>query len=306
MDASIKHILIAGGNGFLGLELADFFTKKGCKIKILTRSQNTEHKLADFIYWDGEHVGEWTKELEWADVLINMSGKSVDCRYTEKNKKLILDSRINSTRILCEALTKCENPPKLWINSSSASTYVHSESQQMTEDEGIIGDDFSMNVCKAWEAEFFKCNLNSTRRVATRTSIVLGNSGGAYPIMRKLVKSGLGGKQGNGNQFISWIHISDFCKAIQFIIGHPEIVGPINVTAPNPVKNVDFMKALKVKYKKWIAISQPKWLLEMGAALIGTETEMVLKSRNVIPERLEESGFKFEYLEFEKALEKLN
>lgn len=306
MDASTQHILIAGGNGFLGLSLAHYFLAKGCEIKILSRSKKDDQPGITFIQWDGEHIGEWTAAVDWADILINMSGKSVDCRYNEQNKKLIYDSRINSTRILCEAISLAENPPKLWINSSSASTYIHSESQQMTEDEGIIGDDFSMNICKSWEAEFFKCNLNQTRRVATRTSIVLGNNGGAYPIMKRLVKYGLGGKQGNGRQFISWIHIHDFCRAIDFIIHHPELVGPVNVTSPQPVRNKDFMKGMQKRYRKSIAISQAKWILELGAALIGTETEMVLKSRNVIPERLLESGFEFEYKELSAALKHLD
>jgi hypothetical protein len=303
MDASTQHILIAGGSGFLGQELAKFFSNKGHEVKILGRGvQKSEFEL---IKWDAKHLGDWIAEIEWADVLINMTGKSVNCRYTEKAKKEILNSRIDSTRILCKALSKVENPPKIWINSSSASTYVHSESQQMTEDEGIIGDDFSMNVCRAWEAEFFKCNLNHTRRVATRTSIVLGKSGGAYPIMKKLVKWGLGGRQGNGKQFISWIHITDFCRVIEYIIENQGIVGAVNVTHPTPVRNEEFMRLLRKRHKRKIGLSQSRSLLEFGAKLIGTETEMVMKSRNVIPERLLESGFKFNYLDVEAAFDTL-
>jgi len=303
MDASTQHILIAGGSGFLGQELARYFTAKGDEVKILGRGkQQSEFKL---IQWDAKHLGDWIAEIEWADVLINMTGKSVNCRYTEKAKKEILRSRVDSTAILCKALSQAENPPKIWINSSSASTYVHSESQQMTEDEGIIGDDFSMNVCKAWEAEFFKCNLNHTRRVATRTSIVLGKSGGAYPLMSRLVKFWLGGRQGNGRQFISWIHIEDFCRVIDFIIEQQGIVGPINVTSPNPVRNAEFMKLLQKRHGRSFGLSQSRSLLEFGAKIIGTETEMVMKSRNVIPERLTESGFDFKYLDVESAFNNL-
>lgn len=298
MDASTKHILIAGGSGYLGTELRAYFEELGCAVKILSRKT----KGTDHIHWDGQHLGDWIAEVEWADVLINLAGKSVNCRYTEENKKQILRSRIDSTAILCKAVNQAKEPPKLWINSSSATTYVHSENQQMTEDEGIIGDDFSMNICKSWEAEFFKCNLNHTRRVAIRTSIVLGRNGGALPMLRKITRLLMGGKQGNGKQFFSWIHVNDFCRAIEFIIDHPELVGPVNVTAPNPVQNTELMKLIRKKMKIPFGFPQPKWVLELGGRLIGTETELLLKSRNVIPERLEEAGFKFNHVMVKTAL----
>ena len=301
MDASIKHILIAGGSGFLGQELSKFFKKKNIIVKTLSRHPNCETD----VYWDAKTIGPWTKEIDWADIIINLTGKSVDCRYTQKNKDLILSSRLNSTLVLCKAISQSKTPPILWINSSSASTYIHSETQQMTEDEGIIGDDFSMNVCKKWEAAFFNCNLNYTRRVATRTSIVLGKSGGAYPIFKRLTRFLMGGKQGNGKQYISWIHINDFCLAYQFIIDHPGLVGAVNVTSPKPIRNNEFMKLLRKKHKIPFGIPQAKWLLELGAKLIGTETEMVLKSRNVVPERLLEAGFNFENDDINTALKNL-
>lgn len=301
MDANTKHILIAGGSGFLGQELQNYFISAGAKVKVLCRNP----KKSDDVHWDGKHLGDWIAEIEWADILINLSGKSVNCRYTEANKKLILNSRIESTAILCKAINQAENPPELWINSSSATTYVHSETQQMSEDEGIIGDDFSMGICKQWENEFFSCQLNHTRRVATRTSIVLGNSGGAYPMLKKISRFGMGGKQGNGNQFFSWINVTDFCRTIDFIIGNPGIVGPVNVTAPNPIRNQLLMTKIRKKLKMPFGIPQPKWMLELGAKIIGTETELLLKSRNVIPERLLEQGFEFEYKTIDECLERL-
>ena len=299
MDTSIKRILIPGGTGFLGQALKKYFEANNCEVRVLTRTPSK--KDASEIYWDAKLIGDWISEIEWADAVINLTGKSVNCRYNQKNKDLILSSRIESTAVLCKAMAQAENPPKIWINSSSASTYVHSEEKQMTEDEGIIGDDFSMNVCKQWEAEFFKCNLNYTRRVAIRTSIVLAKNGGAFPIMKRLAKFLMGGKQGNGKQFISWIHISDFCKALEFILDHPELVGPVNVTNPTPVRNAEFMKSLRQRYKIPFGISQSRAILEFGAKLIGTETEMVMKSRNVIPERLLEAGFEFEYDDIDKC-----
>lgn len=296
-----KHVLIPGGTGFLGKLLEVYFTKKGDEVRILTRKPKRENE----IFWDARERGDWIAEIEWADVVINLTGKSVDCRYTEDNKRLILSSRLESTAILSKAISKAENPPAVWLNAASSTIYVHSENQQMTEDEGIIGDDFSMNVCKQWEAAFFKDDLDHTRRVALRTSIVLGKAGGAYPKIRMLTKLFFGGKQANGAQFISWIHEKDFCRAVDFTLEHPEIVGPINIVSPQPIRNKDFMKLVQKSLNRPFGIGQSRWLLEIGAKFLGTETELLLKSRNVVPERLTESGFEFEFGEVEKCLEDL-
>jgi len=289
MDADFEHILIAGGTGFLGQILQQYFERRGCEVRLLSRG------TAAYYTWDGEHQGDWVKGVEWADVVINLSGKSVDCRYTKRNRQLILSSRLNTTKAIGQAIENAKNPPKVWLNASSATIYVHSETTQMTEDEGIIGDDFSMNVCKQWEKSFFSFQLNRTRKVALRTSIVLGKSGGAYPQLERLVKWRFGGMQGNGDQLISWIHEEDFCRAVEFCISQPQIVGPINVTSPHPIANADFMRLLREVSQVNIGLNQSKWLLELGAAIIGTETELLLKSRNVYPERLLENGFEFNY-----------
>ncbi|NOQ73191.1 MAG: TIGR01777 family protein [Crocinitomix sp.] len=293
-----NNILIAGGSGFLGRSLETYFQAAGCQVHLLTRSPKAKNE----IYWNAKNLGDWVAEVEWADVLINMTGKSVDCRYTEKNKLEILSSRIDSTQVLALAVQKTENPPTVWLNAASATIYVHSETQQMTEDDGIIGDDFSMNVCKKWETEFFKHDLLSTRRVALRATIVMGKDGGAYPKLRQIAKLFFGGKQASGNQFISWIHIVDFCAAVHFIIDHPEFVGPVNVAGPKPMRNKDFMTVLRKTVNRPFGLGQPKWLLELGARMIGTESELLLKSRNVIPERLLEKGFKFQFETVEECL----
>lgn len=293
-----RKILIPGGTGFLGQLLETYFSKNGDEVRILTRHP----KRANEIYWDAREMGDWIAEIEWADVVINLTGKSVDCRYTEENKRLILASRLDSTAILSKAIAKAENPPLTWLNAASSTIYVHSEKQEMTEDEGIIGADFSMNVCKEWEACFFKDDLDHTRRVALRTSIVLGKNGGAYPKIRLLTKLFFGGKQANGAQFISWIHATDFCRAVEFTLNHPEIVGPINIVAPKPIRNKDFMKLVQKSLNRPFGIGQSRWLLEIGAKFLGTETELLLKSRNVIPERLLESGFTYEFGEIETCL----
>ncbi|MEM1136261.1 MAG: TIGR01777 family oxidoreductase [Bacteroidota bacterium] len=286
----MRHIVIAGGSGFLGQSLASYFEKEGDKVTILSRKPHNGQT-----YWDGKQLGSWVETLEGADVLINLAGKSVDCRYGAKNRQYILNSRLESTTILQEAMESCSNPPEVWLNASSATIYIHAESQLMTEDTGVCGDDFSMSVCKKWEATFFSKELENVRKVALRTSIVLGNEGGAFPKMKWLTRLGFGGRQGNGQQLVSWLHIIDFCRAIAFVITNLQIEGVINVTAPNPVSNKVFMKYLQNTLKIPFGIFQPRIVLEVGAFLLGTETELLLKSRNVYPEKLHSNNFEFMY-----------
>lgn len=297
----MKKIIIAGGKGFLGKALEAHFTSQGNKVFILTRNPSAPNHL----FWDGKVATKYLDLLEETDVLINLAGKSVDCRYTETNRQAILQSRIASTQALFDAVSMAKNPPGVWINASSATIYIHAETRQMTENEGIIGDDFSMNVCKAWEAVFFQGELPRTRRIAARTSIVLGNEGGAFVKLKQITRLGLGGSQGRGNQMVSWIHIADFCRAIEYLIEHESLSGPVNITAPSPVSNRELMREVRQKLNIPLGISQPVALLEIGAAMLGTETELLLKSRNVIPRRLLDSGFRFNWPEVSSALAEL-
>ncbi len=297
----MKTIIIAGGSGFLGKVLEDYFIKKRYSVKILTRKPKKEND----IYWNAKDIGKWVGVLENADALINLTGKSVDCRYTEKNKKLIYDSRIDSTHVLGLAINLCENPPKVWINSSTATIYKHSLHKEMTEENGEIGNDFSMNIAKSWEKAFFSVINPKTRKIALRTSIVLGKNGGALVPLKRLTKFGLGGKQGNGNQKVSWIHEFDFANAVEFILNTETLQGKFNLSVPNPTTNSVLMKSLRKILKVPFGLSHPKPILEFGAKLIGTETELVLKSRNVIPKRLIDNGFKFKHPKIENALHDL-
>ncbi len=290
-------IIIAAGTGFLGKNLEQYFTEKGHQVYILTRSPKRRNEF----HWNARTLGEWKNLLETTDVLINLAGKSVDCRYTEKSRNEIYHSRIDSTRVLQEAVDQCNHKPKIWLNASSATIYIHSETQLNTEEDGIIGDDFSMNICKSWEQEFYKAENENIRKVALRTSIVLGNNGGAFPKMKMLTKFGLGGKQGRGNQNISWIHIEDFCRAVEYLINNENMSGGINITAPKPLSNGSFMKKLRQEMKIPFGLNAPVWQLEIASVLLQTETELLLKSRNVYPEKLVKSGFIFTYPSIEKA-----
>jgi uncharacterized protein (TIGR01777 family) len=294
-------ITIAGGSGFLGQVLEDFFTKKGHTVFILTRTVKRKNDR----YWNAKDLESWTTVLEQTDVLINLTGKSVDCRYTDANKKLILDSRVDSTHALGLAINLCENPPKIWFNSSTATIYRHSTDKQMTEATGEIGDDFSMNIAKSWEKTFYSITNPKTRKIALRTSIVMGKHGGATEPLKNLVKFGLGGKQASGTQKVSWIHELDFARAIEFLIENEQLDGNFNLAVPNPTNNKTLMKSFRKVMHVPFGISHPEWLIKLGAKLIGTEPELVLKSRNVIPERLLNNGFKFIHSDIEIALDDL-
>jgi uncharacterized protein (TIGR01777 family) len=300
----MNKIVIAAGNGFLGRVLVHHFQKKATEIVILTRGKSKTKKTVRYINWDAKTMTGWERELEDADVLINLAGKSVDCRYTAKNKSEIMASRVDSTVILNKAVLQCTNPPKHWLNSSTATIYRHSEDRQMDEVNGEIGFDFSMNVAKMWEKAFFRTETPHTKKTALRTSIVLGKKGGAYLPLKRLAYQGFGGRQGSGNQFVSWIHEKDFARAVAFIIDK-EIQGVVNVVSPEPIQNRSFMKALRDSKNIPFGIPIGTLLLKLGAKIIGTETELVLKSRNVIPKRLQENGFKFIYGDIEKAMGKL-
>lgn len=292
-------IIIAGGTGFLGKALENHF--KNHEVWILTRNPNRTNE----IFWDAKTLGDWTDSLENADVLINMTGKSVDCRYNDKNRTEILRSRIDSTNVLQRAVDNCKNPPKTWLNSSSATIYIHAETQLMTEASGIIGDDFLMNICKSWEKAFFATTSPQTRKVALRTAIVLGREGEAFHKLKTITRLGLGGQQGNGRQKMSWIHVEDFCRAVEFIINDEKINGEINISALNPIDNQSFMKILRDKLKVPFGLPAPAFLLEIGTLFLQTETELLLKSRNVYPERLLNYGFRFRFETVEKALGEL-
>jgi uncharacterized protein len=300
----MKKLIIAAGTGFLGQVLVNHFKNKFEEIVILTRGKSQIIDGIKYINWNAKTFSGWENELENATVLINLAGKSVDCRYTEKNKKEILLSRIESTKILNKAVLKCKNPPKHWLNSSTATIYRFSLDKQMDEINGEIGNDFSINVALSWEKAFFKTDTPNTLKTALRTSIVLGKKGGAFIPLKTLAQTGFGGKQGKGNQFVSWIHEEDFANAVDFII-QKEISGVINVVSPEPIPNSNFMTRLRKAVGFPFGIPVNIFLLKIGSFFIRTEAELVLKSRNVIPKRLLENGFKFKFGDIDTAFENL-
>lgn len=299
-----KKIVIAGGTGFLGQILTDYFTERGVQIVVLTRGADERRKGVQYVHWNGRSLDTWREHLENADALINLSGKSVNCRYTKKNRKLIYNSRLESTRVLGLALMKTKNGPKTWINTTSATIYRHAD-RPMTETNGVHGVGFSVDVCEKWERMFFSFDLPQLRKVAMRTTIVLGKEGGAFVPLRHIARLGMGGRHGNGKQMFSWIHAYDFCRAISFAIQNNEVNGIVNLGAPEQVTNAEMMHELCHALGAPFGVPNPKWMLELGAAFMGTETELLLKSRWIEPERLKEAGFHWEFPTIEKALAEL-
>lgn len=300
----MNKLIIAAGTGFLGQVLVNHFKDKFDEIVILTRGKSKTIDGIKYVNWNAKTFSGWENELENATVLINLAGKSVDCRYTKENKKEILWSRIQSTRILNKAVLNCANPPKHWLNSSTSTIYRFSLDKQMDEVDGEIGNDFSINVALSWEKAFFKTETPNTLKTALRTSIVLGKNGGAFIPLKTLAKTGFGGKQGKGNQFVSWIHEEDFANAIEFVM-QKEIVGITNVVSPQPVRNANFMQKLRKAVGFPFGIPLNTFLLEIGSFIIRTQPELVLKSRNVIPKRLLDNEFKFKFGDIDEAFKDL-
>lgn len=289
-------VVIAGGTGFIGTYLEEEFKRLGYEVLIISRK--TGH-----IAWDDAQ--SMRMALEHAEMLINLAGKSVNCRYNAKNKAEIMNSRTETTDILGQAVLACEHPPALWINSSTATIYRHAEDRPMTEAQGEIGSGFSVEVAKAWEKSFFSFSLPRTRQAALRIAIVLGRGGGVMVPYQYLVRFGLGGIQGPGSQKFSWIHRDDILGIILFLRDHPELSGVFNVSSPNPVDNRELMRQLRHAMKTPIGLPAPSWMLELGAGVIQTETELILKSRWVIPERLQQAGYRFEYPTLEEAFHEI-
>lgn len=298
-----QKIVLAGGNGYLGAVLTEHYRPLAKEIIILARRANADSGNVRTLVWDGKNEGDWATELENADLLINLCGKNVNCRYNATNRQAILDSRIDPTGLLGKVVSKLKNPPDLWINAASATIYRHAEDRPQDEYTGEIGKGFSVDICTAWESLFFSFNTPKTRKVALRIGIVFGKSDGVFPRLLNLVKIGLGGHQGNGRQFVSWIHEQDLAAITDWLLEHQEIDGAINAVSPEPVQNTLQMQLIRKVYGMPLGLPAPEWLLKIGSIIIGTETELILKSRWVLPRRLLDSGFKFKYPGMKEAVE---
>ncbi len=294
-------IILAGGSGFLGRALARYFAAAGWEVVILTRSPKPGHGTVREVDWDARTLAPWKEELEGATAIVNLTGRSVDCRYHAANRKEILESRVDSTRVLGNAVAQCTRPPRVWLNAGTATIYRHTFGKAWDENGEIAGtpeanDEFSVQVAQAWEAALNEAQTPATRKVILRSAMVLGHArNSVFPVLRRLVRLGLGGRMGDGRQFVSWIHVDDFCHAIEWLINHDDLAGPVNLAAPNPLPNHEFMRTLREACHMPFGLPAPASMLEVGAFFLRTETEQILKSRRVVPRRLLESGFQFRH-----------
>lgn len=296
-------IILSGGRGYIGQHLARYYLLRGWEVVVLSRTPST--KAAGSyreVWWDGKQRGEWWNEIDGAQIVFNLTGRSVNCRYTQKNRQEIFSSRLDSTQAVADAIRNCVMPPPLWINMSTATIYRHAEDREMDENTGEMGEGFSIEVAKAWEEALDLANTPTTRKVALRCAMVMGSgNGGVFQAFDRLVRLGLGGTIGSGTQYVSWIHQRDLCRIVEEIWGHTELTGCVNACAPNPVTMKEFLQTLRRARQMPVGLPSARWMLEIGACLLGTETELLLKSRRVVPARLQASGFQFVFPHWESA-----
>ncbi len=296
-------IVIPGGSGHIGGILARSFEREGHEVVILTRGSKVSAGRA--VGWDGRTLGAWTSELAGADVVINLAGRNVNCRYNPRNRADIMASRVDSTRVIGEAIARSIWPPRLWLQTSTATIYAHRFDAPNDEQSGIVGGNepgaahewhFSIEVARAWERALDEADTPLTRKVKMRSAIVMSpERGEPFDLLLSLVRYGLGGRAGNGRQYVSWIHYRDFVAAIRWIMDHDELEGCINIAAPDPLPNSEFMSALREAWGIGFGLPATRWMLGLGALILRTETELILKSRRVTPALLLASGFTFEH-----------
>jgi uncharacterized protein len=307
------RVVIPGGSGQVGRLLAGYFQERGHRVTVLTRAPFTAPWRT--VHWDGLTLGPWVETLEGADVCIHLSGRSVNCRMTARNRRELRESRIGPTLLLDRAFAELKTPPRVWMNASTATIYRHSLDQPMGEAGEIGGNEligahrrapekwnWTIQLVRDWEAAFFGTRTPGTRRIALRTSLVFSPvPGNVFTVLSRMARVGLGGTQGNGRQMVSWMHETDFARAVEFLVEHEEIDGPVNLAAPNPVPNKEFMAVLREAWEMPNGIWAPEFAIEIGSFFLRTEPELVLKSRYVMPGRLVDAGFEFAFPSWPEA-----
>ncbi len=306
-------VVIAGGIGQLGGDLVQRFVADGHDVVVLARSMRPSPGRV--VLWDGQTLGTWARELDGADVLINLAGRSVNCRYNPQNRKEIMDSRVASTRVLGEAVAQTKSPVGLWLQSSTATIYAHTYGAPNDEATGVLGGNepgapdtwnFSIDVAKSWEAAANKAKPPGTRMVLLRSAMVMAPTpGGAFAMLLGLARFGLGGSVAGGRQFMSWVHTQDFYRAINWIITHKELQGPVNIATPNPLPQCEFMREIRKAWGMPVGLPATAWMVEVGTFILRSESELILKSRRVIPGKLSASGFTFTYPDWAAAAKDL-
>jgi len=304
-------VVIPGGAGQVGQVLARDFLAGGHDVVILTRASAAPSLLGRPVAWDGRTLGAWASEIDGADVVVNLAGRTVNCRYTEENLRQMMDSRVDSTRVVGEAIRVARRAPRTWLQMSTATIYAHRFDAPNDEASGILGGAepdvpaywaYSVDVARAWERTQTEAATPHTRKVALRSAMMMSpDRDGIFDVMLGLVRKGLGGRAGSGAQYVSWICDRDFARATDLLIARDDIEGPVNLAAPNPLPYTDFIRAMREAWGIRLGFPATRWMLEIGAWAMRTDTELVLKSRRVVPGRLLEAGFAFELPEWPGA-----
>ena len=308
-DSRRLKVVIPGGTGQVGAILARAFHGDGHEVVVLSRKPTVAPWRV--VAWDARTLGDWAGEIEGADVVVNLAGRSVNCRYTPENRRLIRESRVDSTRVVGEAIARATRPPRAWLQAGTATIYSHRLDAPNDEATGILGGSepdapdtwrFSVEVATAWERAMDESEVPRTRKVVLRSAMVMSpDRGGVFDALLGLVRRGLGGRSGDGGQYVSWVHDADFVRAIYWLIEHEEVAGPVNLASPEPLPNGEFMRDLREAAGIPFGLPAAGWMLEVGARLLGTETELILKSRRVVPGRLLGGGFRFRFPAWREA-----
>ena len=298
-----SKIVIAGGSGFFGKHLIKYY-KTSKQVVVLTRGKSEFKNEVEYVNWDGKTLGDWKDVVNNAEVLINLSGKSINCRFTDVNKKRLLSSRIDSTKILAEAISEVNIPPNIWLNASSGAMYEDG-SEPSVEADFTLDNSFLSKMSLAWENVFFEMDLPKTRRVALRISLLLGSDDGVLPLLKKITKLGMGGRAGSGNQNISWIHIDDAVKAVDFIIKNGGIKECVNFSTTGVISNTNFMRKLRENLNIPFGFPAPGFAIRISTFFLRKEPSLILNSVNFIPQKLLENGFQFKFTNIDEALNDL-
>ncbi|MFF2213294.1 TIGR01777 family oxidoreductase [Streptomyces antibioticus] len=301
------RIVVPGGTGQVGTVLRRALTAAGHEVVVLSRRPSGPGERA----WDGRTLGAWAAEIDGSDVVINLAGRSVSCRYTPANLKAMMDSRVESARVVGEAIAAAARPPALWLQMSTATIYTHRFDAPNDEATGEIGGSepgvpgywsYSVDIATAWEREVEKADTPRTRTVALRSAMVMSpDRGGVFDVLSRLARLGLGGPVAGGAQYVSWIHDHDFVRAVEFLIAREDVSGPVNLAAPAPLPQRGFMRALRSAWGVPVGLPATRWMAEAGAFALRSDTELLLKSRRVVPGRLLAEGFAFEHPEWPEA-----
>ncbi|MFG2532604.1 TIGR01777 family oxidoreductase [Streptomyces sp. NPDC048516] len=304
-------MVIPGGTGQVGTILRRALTAAGHEVVILTRRP----VRAGEVQWDGVTQGPWAAAVDGSDVVINLAGRSVSCRYTPANLRAMMDSRVDSARVVGEAIASAGRPPRVWLQMSTATVYAHRFDAPNDEATGVVGGAeagvpdywaYSVEIAKAWERAQEEAETPGTRKVALRSAMVMSpDRGGVFDVLLRLARLGLGGPVAGGAQYVSWIHDRDFVRAVEFLVDRSDLAGPVNLAAPAPLPQRAFMRALRAAWGVPVGLPATKWMAALGAFALRSDTELLLKSRRVVPGRLLEAGFTFDHGEWRGAADDL-